>query len=159
MSDKPKEGGIKGWQWFLAIFILWLLYFLIVPVILPAASRTEIAEIAGPLEALFAGLAFAGVIIAILQQREELALQREELRLTREEMEQSTQALNDQAELNARTALLSYYAGQVARGQYMTGQEALHADQVELLKQKMEAMGLPFAGQQYAARQERNKSG
>jgi hypothetical protein len=41
----------------------------------------------GMLNAAFSGLAFAGLVIAILMQREELQLQREELRLTRNEMQ------------------------------------------------------------------------
>lgn len=38
----------------------------------------------GLLTALFSGLAFGGLIIAILLQKEDLGLQREELRLNRE---------------------------------------------------------------------------
>lgn len=41
----------------------------------------------GIVNALFSGLAFGGVIITILLQRNELALQREELKATRKEME------------------------------------------------------------------------
>lgn len=41
----------------------------------------------GMLNAAFSGLAFAGLVIAILMQREELQLQGEELRLTRNEMQ------------------------------------------------------------------------
>lgn len=41
----------------------------------------------GALNALFSGLAFAGLIIAILYQREDLILQRNELRLMREEVQ------------------------------------------------------------------------
>ncbi len=40
----------------------------------------------GLLTSLFSGLAFAGLIIAILMQKEELSLQREELELTRKEL-------------------------------------------------------------------------
>lgn len=40
----------------------------------------------GLLTSLFSGLAFAGLIITIIMQRDELALQREELTLTREEL-------------------------------------------------------------------------
>lgn len=46
--------------------------------------------------ALFSGLAFAGLIIAILLQREELQLQRRELALTREEMEGQKEQLEGQ---------------------------------------------------------------
>jgi len=40
----------------------------------------------GVLTSLFSGLAFAGLIITIVMQRDELALQRQELNLTREEL-------------------------------------------------------------------------
>jgi hypothetical protein len=53
------------------------------------------------MSALFSGLAFVGIIVAIFQQREELALQRKELADTREELkraataqEEARQALN-----------------------------------------------------------------
>lgn len=62
----------------------------------------------GALNALFAGLAFAGIIYTILLQREELQLQRKELELTREELKRSAdaqekteQTLNKQIELSA----------------------------------------------------------
>ena len=44
----------------------------------------------GAINALFAGLAFAGVIIAILIQQKELSLQVEELSLTRKEYERQS---------------------------------------------------------------------
>lgn len=43
----------------------------------------------GGVTALFSGLAFAGMIYAIIMQSQELALQREELSLTRKELEAS----------------------------------------------------------------------
>jgi hypothetical protein len=68
----------------------------------------------GAANALFSGLAFAGVIVAILLQRNELELQREELALTRHELartavaqDRSQQALNDQAALLAISTRLA----------------------------------------------------
>jgi hypothetical protein len=49
-----------------------------------------------PVNALFSGLAFAGLIIAIFLQREELQLQRRELALTREEMQGQKEQLEGQ---------------------------------------------------------------
>ncbi len=40
----------------------------------------------GVVNALFSGLAFAGILIALYMQKHELALQREELSETREEL-------------------------------------------------------------------------
>jgi len=50
----------------------------------------------GLLTSLFSGLAFAGIVLTILLQREELQLQREELRLTREEMKNQNATLKKQ---------------------------------------------------------------
>jgi hypothetical protein len=49
-------------------------------------------DIYNSLSALFSGLAFAGVIYAILLQRNELELQRKELRQTRKELERTAAA-------------------------------------------------------------------
>ena len=49
-------------------------------------QRGQFGDMFGAVNALFAGLAFAGVIGAIILQRNELKLQREELKLTRNEM-------------------------------------------------------------------------
>jgi len=81
------------------------------------------------INALFSGLALAGVVYAILLQREELKLQRTELEANRRELrrsakaqELSEQALRDQvyaqklvARLNALTAVVSHYDERIAR--------------------------------------------
>ena len=78
-------------------------------------ERGTIGDSFGMTNALFSGLAFAGVVYAILLQRQELALQREELRLTRDELSKSVQAQQQSADtqrqlaqLNAYTALMTY---------------------------------------------------
>lgn len=53
------------------------------------ADRGTFGDMFGAVNSLFSGLAFAGVIYAILLQRKELELQREELVLTREELRKS----------------------------------------------------------------------
>lgn len=87
------------------------------------SERGQFGDMFGALNALFSGLAFAGIIYTIRQQKEELELQREELRLTREELTKSVDAqqkaeaaLNKQsntmkltAMLNANKSLLEYY--------------------------------------------------
>jgi len=50
----------------------------------------------GAVNALFSGLAFAGVIYAIVLQRQELELQREELRRSVEESSQQTKLFAEQ---------------------------------------------------------------
>jgi hypothetical protein len=52
----------------------------------------------GILSSLFSGLAFAGLIITVLMQREELALQRQELELTRDEIHGQREELKIQNE-------------------------------------------------------------
>ena len=58
--------------------------------------RGDFGDMFGAANALFAGLAFAGLIIAILLQREDLELQREELKLSREELSGQRQQLEEQ---------------------------------------------------------------
>lgn len=52
----------------------------------------------GLLTSLFSGLAFAGLIITILMQKDELALQREELELTRKELSGQKEEMRTQNE-------------------------------------------------------------
>lgn len=77
-------------------------------------ARGQFGDVFGAVNALFSGLAFAGLITAILLQREDLELQREELTLTRKELsrsaqaqEQSEAALKSQAEAAGRSARLA----------------------------------------------------
>ena len=59
-------------------------------------NRGQFGDLFGSINALFSGLAFLGLIYAILLQRKELSLQREELKLQREEMAGSRAELKDQ---------------------------------------------------------------
>ena len=77
-------------------------------------TRGQFGDLFGAVNALFSGFAFAGLIYAILLQREDLSLQRTELELTRQELqrsasaqEQSEIALRAQAEATARSASLA----------------------------------------------------
>lgn len=55
-------------------------------------KRGQFGDVFGAVNALFSGLAFAGLIFAILLQREDLELQRQELTLTRQELARTAQA-------------------------------------------------------------------
>lgn len=57
--------------------------------------RGQFGDMFGALNSLFSGLAFAGIVVAILIQRAELQLQREELRLAREEQQRMVAAQQD----------------------------------------------------------------
>lgn len=56
------------------------------------AERGQVGDLFGSVNALFSGLAFAGVVFAILLQRQELSLQRLELKETRLEMARTADA-------------------------------------------------------------------
>jgi len=97
-------------------------------------ERGQFGDMFGIVNTLFSGLAFAGVIYAILLQREDLALQREELKLTREELrrtaeaqEKSERALTSQATASNQSArlaainyLLAHYEAELKRLPQMT---------------------------------------
>ena len=83
----------------------WLVAFLIVVLWLAVSvalyiwkgkDAGAIGDIFGAVNALFSGLAFGGLIFAILLQREELELQRNELRDTRREFETQNKTLATQ---------------------------------------------------------------
>lgn len=81
-------------------------------------ERGTFGDMFGAVNTLFSGLAFAGVIYAIVLQQRELKLQREELELTRNELsrtadaqEKSEKALQAQvkaAELSARLTAINH---------------------------------------------------
>jgi uncharacterized membrane protein YedE/YeeE len=109
------------------VFVLisgFVLYFLAVSAYYPdMPTRGQFGDAFGGINALFSGLAFLGIIYAIILQREELGLQRKELELTRTELkrtagaqERSEKALSRQAEslkvtakLNGLSARLQHY--------------------------------------------------
>ncbi|MGA6117407.1 hypothetical protein [Sphingobacterium anhuiense] len=93
-------------------------------------SPNEVGDSYGALNTLFSGFAFAGIIISIFSQNQELKLQRKELRLQRREiklnreelienrkelsiqssqMQRQAENLKISAKLSALTALLNYY--------------------------------------------------
>ncbi len=87
-------------------------------------------DLFGGINALFSGLAFAGLTTAVILQSYELQLQRKELELTRQELrraaeanEASSKALNQQidmqlkaAELSAVSTLLNSVNSQLGKG-------------------------------------------
>ena len=107
----------------IAIILLFFLYYLVVSSFFPNLNnRGLFGDMFGGINALFSGLAFLGIIYAIVLQKEELTLQRKELELTREELKKSVeaqqkseQALTKQvdsmkktAKLNGLSTLLNY---------------------------------------------------
>lgn len=98
-------------------FTLWLANLVISITILDEWSlRGTAGDAFGAVNALFSGLGLAGIVYAILLQRDDLAVQQIELRLARESQEdtrrlnqEQADALRLSAELSATSALLSFY--------------------------------------------------
>ena len=107
---------MKKGYWFIlcGIVVLWFTSWGLINTFIIETDRGAFGDMFGAVNALFSGLALAGVVIAIFMQREELSLQREELKLTREEMkrqaeaqERSSEALTMQVETMKKSAILN----------------------------------------------------
>lgn len=80
-----------------AILLLFLLSWLCIDYFITDPQiRGTFGDKFGAVNALFSGLAFAGLIYTIILQKDELSLQREELKQTREEMKQQTMQFEEQ---------------------------------------------------------------
>ena len=89
---------------FLAVLVIWLLTPFIISAIYPQISDRGLAgDLFGSVNALFSGLAFAGVIVAILLQREELELQRHEITANRVELSRAATAQEESREALRKT--------------------------------------------------------
>lgn len=76
---------------------------------LPANERGTLGDMFGTVNALFSGLAFAGIIFTILLQRKELGYQRKELRETRAEFVIQNKTLKNQRFENTFYNLVSLH--------------------------------------------------
>ncbi len=77
--------------------MLWLAAWFFVYNYLPVWSeRGAFGDMFGVVNALFSGLAFAGILIALYMQKHELELQRKELSATREELKGQKEQLEIQ---------------------------------------------------------------
>lgn len=107
----------------ITVVILWLATpFVVSSLYKPPTEAGPFGDLFGSINALFSGLAFAGLIYAILLQRRELELQRLELQATREEMklarseaERSASAQEATARLSAITTLVDHHRSQIDR--------------------------------------------
>lgn len=87
----------KYFLMFGGVLTLWLLcWALLVTFIDKADERGQFGDMFGVVNALFSGLAFGGIIVTILLQKEELKLQREELKLQRTEMQETRKEFIEQ---------------------------------------------------------------
>jgi hypothetical protein len=92
-SESNKSFWLVGGVVLILVVAFWGLTPFVVAWLYPVLEhRSQFGELYGPINALFAGLAFAGIIAAILLQRQELQLQRQELASTREELARTADA-------------------------------------------------------------------
>lgn len=131
------------WVVFPVIIALWLVYgFAVANTSDTWVVSGQFGDMFGAFTALVSGLAFAGIIIAILLQRQDLELQREELRLQRQELARPAEALEQQigterltAQLTARASLISFYAnrryGASVRGPSDADRASFHSEVLE----------------------------
>lgn len=91
------------------------------------SERGTMGDMFGVINALFSGLAFAGLIFTIIMQRQEIITNREEIEMNRKELHKSVraqqktqQALQDQAKqthltawVNAMSTVINYYNTQI----------------------------------------------
>lgn len=74
----------------MAVVVIYALSWGLVDFFIDYNERGSFGDKFGAVNALFSGLAFAGLFFTIVLQRKELSLQREELQLTCKEMEDQT---------------------------------------------------------------------
>ncbi len=86
-----------------------------------------LGDMFGVVNSLFSGLAFAGIIITIYLQRNELILQREELKLTRDEFKNQNVTLRLQRFENTFFNLLSLHH-EIVKGIYFTKETLVNED-------------------------------
>ena len=81
----------------LAVFAIWLLSWGLIDLCISECDdRGTFGDKFGAVNSLFSGLAFAGLIVTLLYQKEELKLQREELAQTREELKGQLEEFEEQ---------------------------------------------------------------
>lgn len=102
-KDKTNKEETKSrlWIWIVVAIIgvlaAWgLSWWLINKNIDCSTERGTFGDMFGAVNALFSGLAFAGLIVTLLYQKEELKLQREELAQTREELKGQREEFEEQ---------------------------------------------------------------
>lgn len=149
-------GGVVAAGMFVIIVIcaVWWMVPLLYPV---PGEAGQFGDMFGVANALFSGLAFVGVVAAILLQRVELQLQREELtetrgeiRLQREQMEEQNESLLRQRFeatffklvrlLNDKASALTLTHG----GRLKVGSEAIQAYAAEVRRVSVRAFGQDY---------------
>lgn len=112
--NRKSQSGSKDYSSFIIVFLfifvilLWVYnYFFLIS--WENSLRGTIGDMYSPINALFSGLAFCGIIYTISLQRKELKLQREELANTRKEFEIQNETLKTQRFENTFFNLLNLH--------------------------------------------------
>jgi hypothetical protein len=116
---KPTPNFFAQYGWiFLCVFIAWVSCWWLVTMFIKGSTentawvqRGQFGDLFGSVNALFSGLAFAGIIITIFLQKEELALQRKELRDTRKVFKTQTITMKRQRFESTFFSMLSLHFG------------------------------------------------
>jgi hypothetical protein len=100
-KQNNKETKSRLWIWIVVaigvVLVLWGLNWCgVSKFINEPTNQGTFGDMFGAVNALFSGLAFAGLIITLLYQREELKLQREELQETRKELKGQREEFEEQ---------------------------------------------------------------
>ena len=97
-ADDSKK--VRWWPWLIGVVAFYIGYWYVIWISgwFSELEKGKFGDTFGALNALFAGLAFAGVIYAILLQQKELALQRKELKLQRKTLEATEVEIRGQKE-------------------------------------------------------------
>lgn len=109
-TDEDSDKGFIVTSVIVTIVIigLWILTYCLLKD-LKETDRGTFGDMFGSVNALFSGLALAGIILTILLQRKELKLQREELRETRTEFETQNETLKLQRFENTFFSILNLH--------------------------------------------------
>lgn len=106
VDDSRKIVNIAWWC-AIGVVALWTLTFFVL--LLPEEKQGIFGDMFGAVNALFSGLAFAGLIITLILQRRELALQRDELEHTRNEFVEQNKTMKRQRFENTFFNLMSLH--------------------------------------------------
>lgn len=104
LKKKGKDGNLNPkkifWIATIVVFVICTAYIILMYCIFPSDSekRGQFGDMFGFIGALFSGLAFAGLIVTMLQQREDLQNQKDEIKIQRQDLEAQTEALKLQKE-------------------------------------------------------------
>lgn len=123
---KNKQKWVFPTLLFVGVIIVYVVFWLVIDCkIGDPDTRGVFGDKFGAINALFSGLAFAGLILTLILQREELSLQRDELEQTREELsKQRTEFETQNKNLRLQRfessffSLLSHYLELVRRIEY-----------------------------------------